>query len=93
VTANNRDDSDELHDRLDGIKEKTPDFAVLHTDGGYGSEENDSKMEELGIVQIQTAIKGPGKRGGHHNYQGRGRRVRSALSRPGCRCSQDQEPL
>ena len=58
VTANNRDDSDELHDRLDGIKEKTPEIAVLHTDGGYGSEENDSKMEELGIVQIQTAIRG-----------------------------------
>jgi hypothetical protein len=58
VTANNRDDSDELYDRLDGIKEKTPEIAVLHTDGGYGSEENDTKMEELGITQIQTAIKG-----------------------------------
>jgi hypothetical protein len=58
VTANNRDDSDELHDRLDGIKEKTPELAVMYTDGGYGSEKNDTKMEEMGIVQIQTAIKG-----------------------------------
>ena len=58
VTANNRDDSDELFDRLDGIKEKTPDIAVLHTDGGYGSEENDTKMEDLRIMQVQTAIKG-----------------------------------
>jgi len=58
VTANNRDDSDELHDRLDGIKEKTPDLSVLYTDGGYGSEENDKKMDALGIEQIQTAIRG-----------------------------------
>lgn len=58
VTENNRDDSDELHDRLDGIKEKTPDLKVLYTDGGYGSEENDRKMEELNIEQVQTAIKG-----------------------------------
>ena len=58
VTANNRDDSDELHDRLDGIKEKTPEIGVLYTDGGYGSEENDEKMKDLGIEQIQTAIKG-----------------------------------
>ena len=58
VTANNRDDSDELHDRLDGIKEKTPGIEVLYTDGGYGSEENDGKMKDMGIEQIQTAIRG-----------------------------------
>jgi Transposase DDE domain./Transposase domain (DUF772). len=58
VTANNRDDSDELHDRLDGIKEKTPDIEILYTDGGYGSEKNDEKMGILEIKQIQTAIKG-----------------------------------
>ena len=58
VTANNRDDSDELHDRLDSIVEKTKDLAILHTDGGYGSEKNDTKMEALGITQIQTAIRG-----------------------------------
>jgi Transposase DDE domain/Transposase domain (DUF772) len=58
VTANNRDDSDELHDRLDGIKEKTPEIAVIYTDGGYGSEKNDIKMEMMAIEQVQTAIKG-----------------------------------
>jgi len=58
VTANNRDDSDELHDRLEGIKEKTPEIAVLYTDGGYGSEENDTTLELMGIEQVQTAIRG-----------------------------------
>lgn len=58
VTANNRDDSDELYDRLDGLAEKTPEIALLYTDGGYGSEENDSKMATMGIEQVQTAIKG-----------------------------------
>jgi len=58
VTANNRDDSDELHDRLDGIKAKTPEIAVLYTDGGYGSEENDTALEAMGIKQVQTAIRG-----------------------------------
>jgi hypothetical protein len=58
VTANKRDDSDELHDRLDGIKEKTPEIAVIYTDGGYGSEKNDTKQGEMGIEQIQTGIKG-----------------------------------
>lgn len=58
VTANNRDDSDELYDRLDGIKEKTPDLSLLYTDGGYGSEENDEKLKNLEIEQVQTAIRG-----------------------------------
>ena len=58
VTANNRDDSDELHDRLDGIKAKTPDLAVIHTDGGYGSAKNDTTMNTLNIQQVQTAIRG-----------------------------------
>jgi len=30
----------------------------LHTDGGYGSEDNDRKFEELGITHIQTAVRG-----------------------------------
>jgi hypothetical protein len=30
----------------------------LHTDGGYGSEENDKKFEELQITQITTAVRG-----------------------------------
>ncbi|MBU4444343.1 hypothetical protein KJ656_04575 [bacterium] len=30
----------------------------MHTDGGYGSEANNLKMEELGIRHIQTAVRG-----------------------------------
>lgn len=58
VATNNIDDSRILNDRLDLMKDKTPELSELHTDGGYGSAENDRKMEELGIIQIQTAIKG-----------------------------------
>lgn len=58
VAANNVDDSKILNDRLDQIKEKTPKLSELHTDGGYGSTGNDQKMSELGITQIQTAVKG-----------------------------------
>ncbi len=59
VEANNIDDSNILNERIDGMKEKTPDLDELHTDGGFGSEKNDVKMEEMGINHVQTAIKGP----------------------------------
>jgi len=58
VSANNVDDSKNLHERLDVLKEKTPDIAELHNDGAYGSSDNDAKCLELGITQIQTAIRG-----------------------------------
>jgi hypothetical protein len=58
VSANNVDDSKNLHKRLDVLKEKTPDIAELHNDGAYGSSDNDAKCLELGITQIQTAIRG-----------------------------------
>jgi hypothetical protein len=58
VTANNVDDSAVLNDRIDGIKEKTPDIDMLFTDGGYGSEPNDVKLHEHAIQQVQTAIRG-----------------------------------
>ena len=58
VSANNVDDSKNLHERLDGLKEKTPDINELHNDGGYGSKENDEKCLEYEITQIQTAIRG-----------------------------------
>jgi hypothetical protein len=58
VTANNIDDSNNLHERLDVLKAKTPDLAELHNDGAYGSEGNDTKCSELAITQIQTAIRG-----------------------------------
>jgi hypothetical protein len=58
VSANNVDDSKNLHKRLDILREKTPDINELHNDGGYGSKENDEKCSEFEITQIQTAIRG-----------------------------------
>jgi len=58
VKPNNTDDSDIMNDRIETLKEKTPDLKELHTDGAYGSEDNDKKFEELGITHIQTAVRG-----------------------------------
>ena len=58
VKPNNTDDSDIMNDRIDTLKEKTPDLKELHTDGAYGSEDNDQKFEELKITHIQTAVRG-----------------------------------
>jgi len=58
VQSNNTDDSDIMNDRIETLKEKTPDLKELNTDGGYGSENNDKKFKELGITHIQTAVKG-----------------------------------
>ncbi len=58
VRSNDTDDSKILNERLEPVKEKTPDLQELHTDGAYGSEDNDKKMEELGITHVQTAVRG-----------------------------------
>jgi len=58
VNPNNVDDSVILNDRIDVIKDKTPELKELHTDGGYGSEDNDKKLEESEIMQITTAVRG-----------------------------------
>src|SRR4030042_5492213 len=58
VKSNNTEDSDIMNDRIETLKEKTPDLKELHTDGAYGSEDNDRKFEELGITHIQTAVRG-----------------------------------
>ena len=58
VCSNNTDDSKILNERIEPIKEKTPDLNELHTDGAYGSEDNDKKMEELDITHVQTAVRG-----------------------------------
>ena len=58
VDSNNVDDSDLLYDRLEKMKEKTPDLEEYHQDGGYGSPDNDQLMSDLGITPIQTAIRG-----------------------------------
>ncbi len=54
----NIDDSTILNERLDIIKEKTPEIEELHFDGGYGSEANDRKMLKNEITPVQTAIRG-----------------------------------
>ena len=58
VASNNTDDSRILEERLEPMKEKTPDLNEYHTDGGYGSEANDKKAEKLEITHVQTAIRG-----------------------------------
>jgi hypothetical protein len=58
VRSNDTDDSKILNERIEPIKEKTPDLNELHTDGAYGSEDNDKKMEELEITHVQTAVRG-----------------------------------
>jgi hypothetical protein len=58
VRGNNIDDSKVLNERIDRIYEKTSDLAELHSDGAYGSAENDKKLSELSILQVQTAVKG-----------------------------------
>ncbi|MCA1759967.1 MAG: transposase [Bacteroidales bacterium] len=58
VNPNNVDDSQILNERAEKIKEKTPELNEMHTDGGYGSEDNDKKFEEMGISQITTAVRG-----------------------------------
>lgn len=58
VNPNNIDDTQILNNRIDIIKEKTPELNELHTDGGYGSEDNDRKLEGLEITQITTAVRG-----------------------------------
>jgi hypothetical protein len=58
VNPNNVDDSQILNDRVDKIKEKTPELNEMHTDGGYGSQESDKKFETLEINHITTAVRG-----------------------------------
>ena len=58
VETNNVDDSKILNKRLDKIIEKTPQLKEMHTDGGYGSKDNDKKFEKAEITQITTAVRG-----------------------------------
>lgn len=58
VNPNNKDDGAVLNKRLDRLKEKTPDLNEIHTDGAYGSRDNDEKFAELQITPIQTAVRG-----------------------------------
>jgi hypothetical protein len=58
VNPNNIDDSVVLGERLDRVKQKTPDLDELHFDGGYGSSDNDEQFVKYGITPIQTAVRG-----------------------------------
>ena len=58
VAPNNQGDSGILHERLPEMHEKTPDLRELHTDAGYGSEDNDRLQTQFGIAAVQTAIRG-----------------------------------
>jgi len=58
VHANNTDDSKGLNERIDIVKEKTPELNELHFDGAYPSDDNDRKFEEYSITPVQTAIRG-----------------------------------
>ena len=54
---NNTDDAAMLNETLPALKERTG-VDEMHTDGGYNSPDVDQTMRELGIAQIQTAIRG-----------------------------------
>lgn len=58
VAPNNQADSRILHERLPQMHQKTPDLQELHHDAAYGSEDNDRREIELGILAVQTAIRG-----------------------------------
>jgi hypothetical protein len=58
VETNNTDDSTILNNRIDEIKTKCDDLDELHTDGAYGSSDNDKKMNEHHVNHIQTAVRG-----------------------------------
>ncbi|MBN1759621.1 MAG: hypothetical protein JW863_14940 [Chitinispirillaceae bacterium] len=58
VETNNTDDSTILNNRIDEIKTKCDDLNELHTDGAYGSSDNDKKMNEHHVNYIQTAVRG-----------------------------------
>jgi len=62
VAPNNVEDSRILNERLAEMHRKTPGLAELHTDGAYGSEDNDRQLGELEILAVQTGIRGPAAR-------------------------------
>lgn len=58
ISPNNKDDSRILNERIDRIKEITPDLDELHMDGAYGSSDNDQKFEEHKIAPVQSDMRG-----------------------------------
>jgi len=62
VAPNNVEDSGILNERLAEMHGRTPDLEELHTDGAYGSEDNDRQLGQLNILAVQTGIRGPSAR-------------------------------
>ncbi len=58
VHANNVDDSVILEERLETLKEKTPELDELHTDGAYAGSETDRKMNDLEVRHVVTGVRG-----------------------------------
>lgn len=58
VFPNNSDDGKNLGERVDNLIRKTPDLDEIHFDGVYGNTDNDEKFAQLGILPIQTAVRG-----------------------------------
>jgi len=57
VAPNNTEDTQLLAEALPNLKERTA-ISKLYTDGGYGSPEMDQALQENGVEQTQTAIRG-----------------------------------
>jgi hypothetical protein len=55
--ANNTDDATMLDEALPNLKERTA-VEQMNTDGGYSSADVDKRMRELGVEQVQSAIRG-----------------------------------
>ncbi len=54
VTPNNVHDGTMLAERMDTIKEQTPNLEEMHTDGGYGGSALDPKMAKYEVLHVET---------------------------------------
>jgi len=57
VQPNNVHDGTMLAERMDVIKEHTPELNEMHTDGGYGGSALDPKMSEHEVLHVETGSK------------------------------------
>ena len=57
VAPNNVHDGTMLAERMDTIKQRTPQLDEMHTDGGYGGSALDPKMSEHEVLHVETGTK------------------------------------
>ena len=57
VAPNNVHDGTMLAERMEVIKEHTPELDEMHTDGGYGGSVLDPKMSEHEVLHVETGSK------------------------------------